>query len=863
MAVGLVIVSHSSRLAEGVVELAGQMTQGKTPIAAAGGAFDEIVGTSADKILEAINTVDGPDGVLVLLDLGSAILSAELALEMLEDEQRNRIRLSYAPLVEGAVAAALEASLGHTLVQVQQVAESTATIEQLQMLKPLTPIESEPEEPEAPTHSFTPTDISEVAAQVTITNPVGLHARPASLFVQTAAEFQASIHVSGRGKESDATSLIGVLALGLRQGDTLNLRANGHDAHAAIDALRELVRANFYEPSSETATSPGVTHTPTLNQTETLLPEGPLNGIPISAGIAMGPAFIYSANVLSPKTITRRSIEASQISAEQERLRKALSNASQELRALAKEIKHKVGQADAAIFDAQALMLLDLSLSNDALQLIESTLVDAESALAETGERYIATLESIDDPLIAGRAIDLRDAISRALQQLTDQPTRGNMLRLLEQPVILLANDLTPSDTAQLQTEFVLGICTAQGGPTTHAAIIARALEIPAVAGFDQRLLEKVQNGQQIALDGSRGLIYLYPDEKQQHEFKGKMLEQQRARSAQRSQNSALWSAQPGSTADGHMVQIFANVGDVAGARAAAEAGAEGIGLLRTEFLFAGRTVFPDEHEQFESYLALFHAFNGHTATNKTIIARTLDAGADKPFPALEPLIGTLQESNPALGLRGARIHLLYEELLHQQLRALLRAGNETGVQLHIMFPMITTVEEIRRLRTIYMNVQSELKKDGLKPPGNTQIGIMIETPAAALMADVLAHEVDFFSIGANDLFQYTMAADRTNTRVSRMFCMLEPAVWRLIENVIRAGVKHNKLVALCGELASDPTIGPLLVGLGVQELSMNPSSIVKVKAALHQHSLEYWRQLSYHLLEAETAADMQNILQQ
>jgi phosphotransferase system enzyme I (PtsI) len=161
------------------------------------------------------------------------------------------------------------------------------------------------------------------------------------------------------------------------------------------------------------------------------------------------------------------------------------------------------------------------------------------------------------------------------------------------------------------------------------------------------------------------------------------------------------------------------------------------------------------------------------------------------------------------------------------------------------------------------MNVQSELKKDGLEPPGNTQIGIMIETPAAALMADVLAHEVDFFSIGANDLFQYTMAADRTNTRVSRMFCMLEPAVWRLIENVIRAGVKHNKLVALCGELASDPTIGPLLVGLGVQELSMNPSSIVKVKAALHQHSLEYWRQLSYHLLEAETAADMQNILQQ
>ena len=221
-----------------------------------------------------------------------------------------------------------------------------------------------------------------------------------------------------------------------------------------------------------------------------------------------------------------------------------------------------------------------------------------------------------------------------------------------------------------------------------------------------------------------------------------------------------------------------------------------------------------------------------------------------------------MQESNPALGLRGARIHLLYEELLYQQLRALLRAGTETDVQLHIMFPMIATIEEIRRLRAIYTSIQNELKNEGVALPANTQVGIMIETPAAALMADILAREVDFFSIGANDLFQYTMAADRTNTRVTGMFGMLEPAVWRLIERVIRAGVEHGKLVALCGELAADPRIGPLLVGLGVQELSMSPPAILNVKAALHKHTLEYWRQLSHELLEAETAADMECILQ-
>src|SRR6266566_4826858 len=856
MAVGLVIVSHSSRLADGVAELAGQMTQGKTPMAAAGGAIDDILGTSADKILAAIQSVDGPDGVLVLLDLGSALLSAELALEMLSDEQRDRIRLSYAPLVEGAVAAALEASLGRPLAQVQQMAEQTANVDRLQMLKPLTPASNEPLE------IAVPPETSELTAHVTLANPTGLHARPALLFVQTAAGYQANVHASGRGKDTDATSIFGVLSLGLRQGDTLTLRASGKEAQAAIEALSELVRVNFYETAPPSNVGADVSRTPPIHQHATQLPGEPWRGIPVSAGIAVGPAFMHSSGTISLNAIERRPISAEQVTSEQQRLRDALHTAAQELRALARELQNKVGQADAAIFDAQALMLLDPALGEAALHVIETAHVDAAGALAEAGERYATTLEIIDDPLIAGRAVDMRDAVSRALQQLTDQHAQGHVLSGLSRPVILLAWDLTPSDTAQLRSEFVLGICTVQGGPTTHAAIIARALEIPAVAGLDPHLLEIILDGQQIAIDGSKGLIYLHPDDKQQDELHTAMLQQQQTRHIRRSLNSTLWRTQPGSTADGYRVKIFANVGDLESASAAAESGAEGIGLLRTEFLFGGRPVFPDEHEQFESYVASFRAFADHASPAKTIVARTLDAGADKPFPALEALIGGLQESNPALGLRGARIHLVHEGLLRQQLRALLRAGAATGIQLHIMFPMIATLVEVRRLRAIYTSVQNELKNEGIALPANTQVGIMIETPAAAVMADVLAHEVDFFSIGANDLFQYTMAADRTNSRVSGMFGMLEPAVWRLIERVIRVGVEHGKMVALCGELAADSRIGPLLVGLGVQELSMSPPAIVNVKAALHKHTLEHWQQLSHELLEAETAADIQNILQ-
>ena len=588
-------------------------------------------------------------------------------------------------------------------------------------------------------------------------------------------------------------------------------------------------------------------------------PISPMRGIAISPGIAIGPVRLYKA---ASSSVAMMKISPNQVKAEQQHLQQALDAAIGELRALSEHVAQTVGRNEADIFEAQQLILQDPELLHETTERITQQHFSAAAALHQAAEYLAQQLEALENETIAARASDIRDVGARVIHHLQTEGMPTKRITGDNTPVLLVAYDLTPSDTATFDPKTILGICTVVGGPTTHAAIIARALEIPAIAGFDPHLLDLLHDGQQIAIDGARGLLYLQPDAGQQQELQTLMYQQQRERTLRRTQNDMRWRNQPGSMADGYAVQVFANVGDGESARTAAELGAEGIGLLRTEFLFAGRHVFPDEQEQFDSYVTLFQAFAQRASLGNTIVARTLDAGADKPFPALEPLIGTMQESNPALGLRGARIHLMHEALLRQQLHALLRAGAATDVQLHIMFPMIATLEEVRRLRATYTSVRHELESEGVTLSPHTQLGIMIETPAAALMADVLAHEVDFFSIGANDLFQYTMAADRTNSRVASMFGMLEPAVWRLIDHVVRAGRAHGKTVALCGELAADPRIGPLLAGLGVQELSMNPSAIVNVKAALHKQTRTYWQQRAQELLRAETASDMQAVLE-
>ncbi|HEY6409463.1 MAG TPA: phosphoenolpyruvate--protein phosphotransferase [Ktedonobacteraceae bacterium] len=585
----------------------------------------------------------------------------------------------------------------------------------------------------------------------------------------------------------------------------------------------------------------------------------PMRVVSISPGIAIGSARIYRT---ASSVLTETNIDPDQVEAEQNRLRAAIVAALQELQELHRHVAKAVGRNEAGIFEAQQLLLQDPDLLEEANESISMRLISAGVAFQQAAERQALELEAIENETFAARGADVRDVAARVMCRLQAESHPATVGADEKTPVLVVAYDLTPSDTATFDPDRILGICTVVGGPTAHAAIIARALEIPAISGIDARLLESVQDGQQLAIDGAQGLLYTQLDAAQARSLHVVMEHQRQERTRRRSRQETLWRSQPGSTADGVPVKVCANVGDADGARSAAELGAEGIGLLRTEFLFGGREVFPDEQEQYESYVELFRAFGERAALGKTIIARTLDAGADKPFPALEALIGSMQEANPALGLRGARIHLAHEELLRQQLRALLRAGVASGIELAIMFPMIATIEEVRRLRSIYDGVYHELKHEGVAFSSRTQVGIMVETPAAALMADVLAHSVDFFSIGANDLFQYTMAADRANSRVTGMFGMLEPAVWRSIANIARAGTAHGKLVAVCGELAADTRIGPLLAGLGVKELSMSPPAMLKIKAALHTHTMDYWQQQAQHLLKAETAAEVYAALQ-
>lgn len=862
MTVGLVIVSHSAQLAAGVAELAGQMAQGKTSIFAAGGTVDDILGTDADKIVTAIQAADNPDGVLVLLDLGSAVLSTEMALEFLDDETRSRVRLSSAPLVEGSVAAALEASLGHSLVEVQQAAEKTASREQLQLLKPVTSAEQEigPETtvpPEGRAAENAQATVSE-EVHLTLTNPAGLHARPASLFVQTAARFQANIQVLANGREANAASIMEVLSLGARRGDTITVRASGVDASAAIEALSELVRANFYEATAEDIGD--ATHDVEArfiaSESVAYIAGEPWHGVTTSAGVALGPAFLYASSSLSLRDVERRTISLQEVAAEQERLRQALNNAAQELHILATNVQSSVGQDQAAIFDAQALMLRDPALLKSALQMIENSHIDAASALAATGENQAATLETLDNPLLAARAVDVRDAVSRAIQQLRGSNAAKQDLSKLSQPVILVAGDLTPSDTALLRPEIVLGICTTSGGPTAHAAILARALGIPAIAGLNEVALQRIHSGDELGLDADNGLLYQHPSPEIRAQLQLRLTEQQKQRAALR---VAAQQAQGPILLNGRRIHLLANVGSEAEAEAAREWGAEGIGLLRTEFLFANASTLPDEDEQRKQYVQVFRAFAGPTPGQVgPIVVRTLDVGADKPMPALNAILGPSVEANPALGLRGIRISLAHPALLEQQLSALLQAAAETGIQLHIMFPMITTVEELHTARAIFDRVYDRLKNQGIAVPAHVPVGIMVEVPAAAIMAPELAELADFFSIGANDLLQYTLACDRTTATLSELYHPMQPAVLRLIGQIAEAGRRAGKPVAVCGEIASNVRLAPILVGLGVDELSMAPTAILAVRTTLSRYSSQELAEIAEKIGQMKTVAEVE-----
>ena len=825
--VSIVIVSHSAKLAAGVHELAEQMVQGKVALAAAGGIDDpkNPIGTDPMKVMEAITSIYSDDGVLVLMDLGSALLSAEMAIEFLLPEQQANVRLCAAPLVEGTMAAAVQAMVGGSLDQVANEALGAlkAKNEQLGL--------------DEVVNTAVPTTLDSSNAsqiQLTIPNKLGLHARPAARFVQTANQFQAETEVKNKGKTANAKSINQVATLNARQGDIVTITAVGADAHKVLAALQALAADNFGDRDEDIV---GKTVKPPA-AAKVAAARGELTGIPASAGIAIGPAFQYRPRL--PQVETRPIDNPNQ---EWKRLATAVATAQSEIQQLHTQAVAQVGDAEAAIFEAHLLFLEDPDILDQTRSAIFKQKINAEAAWQQTAEATAEMYRNLDSAYMQARAADVLDVAQRVLRHLlgVEAPTLD-----MPEPAIILAADLTPSDTARLDPNCVLGLAIEVGGATSHSAILARALGIPAIVGMGAALAE-VEEGQLIALDGGNGRLWLHPNTDQLNS-----LQTERDNWLKQQETAKAAGKEPAITKDGRSIEIAANIGGPMDTAVALEYGAEGVGLFRTEFLFMGRDSAPSEEEQFEAYQKAAEAMD-----RKPLIIRTLDIGGDKPIP----YINQDHEENPFLGYRGIRFCLDHPEIFKPQLRAILRASAGTNIKL--MFPMVGTVEELRRAKAVVADCMTELKVKKVPFDEYLEIGIMIEVPSAVAVADQLAVEAQFFSIGTNDLTQYVMAADRGNARVANLANALQPAVLRMIKQTVSAAHAGGIWVGICGELAGNALATPLLIGLGLDELSMNAPAIPDVKTAVCRYTIAEAQAIARKALGLDSATAVQAYLQQ
>ena len=837
--VSIVIVSHSAKLAEGVRELAEQMVQGKLRLAATGGIDDpeNPIGTDPMKVYEAIEAVYDDDGVVVLMDLGSALLSAEMALEFLEPERQANVYLCEAPLVEGTMAAAVQASVGGDVRQVMAEARGALAMK-VSQLQPALPAESPAQAPDV--RPSQPDGAVERLLLV-VNNRLGLHARPAARFVSVANRFESQITLSKAGAEANAKSINQVATLGVRQGDEIAITAYGPDAAPALQAIQALANDNFgdrdeaLEKVAVSAAKP-VAETPVTPTGDELPSDASSVGIAASPGIAIGPAFQYRPRL---PEVTNYSVTDTE--AEWRRLQAALAGAKEEIEQLHRAAIDKVGPAEAAIFEAHSLFLLDPTLLDATKEAILERQSNAEAAWQQTIEATADTYRALDDPYMQARAIDILDVGQRVLGHLMDfeRPSFD-----FSEPVIIVAADLTPSDTARLDPAQVLGLCTEGGGTTSHSAILARALGIPAIVGLGPSL-EEITAGQIIAINGDQGRLWLRPDPDQlarlEEERRQWLLDRQRSKDAGRG---------PAITLDEHRVEIGANIGGPHDTAVALEFGAEGVGLFRTEFLFLDRQTAPAEEEQVAAYREVAQAMG-----QRPVIIRTLDVGGDKPLPYID--LG--QEDNPFLGWRGIRFCLDTPSLFKTQLRAILQASH--GHNLKLMFPMIGALDEVRAAKALLAEARAELQARNLPFDAQMEGGVMVEVPSAVSIADQLAREVDFFSIGTNDLTQYVMAADRGNARVANLANALQPAVLRMIQQTVQAAHEAGIWVGMCGELAGNARAAPLLVGLGLDELSISAPAIPAVKAAIRCFTLARARQIAEKALVCESAASVTQLL--
>ena len=795
--VGIVVVSHSRALADAAVALASEMLQGApVRIEVAAGLDDTVFGTDAIDIKEAIERVNGPAGVVVLMDLGSALLSAELALDLLDDPAgRDRVTLSAAPIVEGLIVAVVAAAGGADRAEIAAEAQSALLGKTGHLTVPVV------DEVAAATQP----DQDEMVAVFTVTNEHGLHARPAARLVTEARALGASIRLrnltTGAGPVP-ADSLSRVATLAALRGHEVELRASGTGAAHAVKQLLDLAARRFDEPeTAEVALPPvgGVTSGPQ----------------PASPGIAIGPVRRPAS---APIDLARIVVEDP--AREREHLSDCILAVQRDIELVRTATARAVGEDEASIFDAHLSLLGDTELLADIDQRIDSG-VGAVAAWSESLAAVERVWTGLPDPYLRARAHDVRAVSEQVLRKLTGTPSPA-----VVSEGVLVARDLTPSEAAELDPDLVLGVVLAEGSPSSHAAILARARDIPVVVGAGRDVL-RLPEGTTVIFDGGTGELHIDPPTALVEDFR----RQAQALANRRALHLAT-AQEPAVSRDGVVVSVGANLGSVPDAKSALEAGADSAGLVRTEILFQERENAPDAGEQQAAYDAIAAGIGGRRVT-----LRTLDAGGDKPIAYLRMPV----EQNPFLGHRGIRLSLDRRDVLREQLAAICATARHSATS--VMFPMISTVAELIAARQVLVEAAGPR---GV--PEDLRVGMMVEVPAAALKIESFLPHLDFVSIGTNDLTQYTMAAERGNGAVAALSDALDPGVLQLIDHVSR--VARDRIpVSVCGEAASDEVAVPVLVGLGIRHLSVSPSAVPRVKASIRQLDLERCRSLAQQAL--------------
>ncbi|MGG4492251.1 phosphoenolpyruvate--protein phosphotransferase [Metabacillus idriensis] len=558
-----------------------------------------------------------------------------------------------------------------------------------------------------------------------------------------------------------------------------------------------------------------------------------LRGIGASAGIAIAKAYRLEEPDL---TVSKK--EVADKTAEVLRFDEAIQKSKSELEKIKEHAFRELGADKAEIFEAHILVLSDPELLNPVKDKISSEAVNAEFAMKETADMFVSMFESMDNEYMKERAADIRDVTKRVIGHLLGVEIPNPSM--ISEEVIIVAEDLTPSDTAQLNRQYVLGFTTDIGGRTSHSAIMARSMEIPAVVGT-KTATSDIKNGDIVIVDGIDGDVIVNPSEDVIAGFEKKKAQYE----AQKAEWAKLVNEET-VTKDGQHVELAANIGTPDDVRGVLENGGEAVGLYRTEFLYMGRDQLPTEDEQFEAYKAVLERMEG-----KPVVVRTLDIGGDKELPYLN----LPKEMNPFLGFRAIRLCLEEQEIFRTQLRALLRAS--TFGNLKIMFPMIAVVDEFRQAKAILLEEKAKLVSEGTDVSDTIEIGMMVEIPSTAVLADQFAKDVDFFSIGTNDLIQYTMAADRMNERVSYLYQPYNPAILRLVTLVIEAAHKEGKWVGMCGEMAGDPLAIPVLLGLGLDEFSMSATSILPARSLIKNLSKEEAASFKEEILSMSTTEEV------